>query len=129
MQTLRILYIEDEPLNMRLIKKIVKPMGYELITAETGKMGIMLARGEKPDVILVDINLPDMDGFDVIHYLRQLPETEHTPAIAITADTHRVTLAQCLDAGFDAYLGKPISRSILLRTITQLSSQQKAAIK
>lgn len=126
MHTPMILYIEDEPLNMRLVKKIVKPMGYDLITREDGRKGIDAARQFVPDLILVDLHLPDIDGFEVVMHLRRDPKTRTLPIIALTADTNKTTMLQCLDAGFDAYLAKPVSRSVLLRTVRQFLNLENA---
>jgi CheY-like chemotaxis protein len=115
--TIKVLYIEDSNLNVRLVKKMLKVMGYDFVSACDGCSGIEAARQEKPDIILLDINLPDIDGYEVIRQLHEGGSTHNVPIVALTADT--TNYRDCRNAGFDGYLNKPVSRGTLLRTVQQ----------
>lgn len=85
-QTKRILYVEDNRQNMRLVNKFLKMGGYEMIGVDTGQAGIDMARAENPDLILMDINLPDIDGIEATQTLKADEATAHIPIIALTAN-------------------------------------------
>jgi len=112
-----ILYIEDNPLNMRLVKKHLKHVGINMLEAIDGFTGINVALGEKPELILVDVNLPDIDGLEVTRRLKENEATAGVPIIAITANAMHGDREICLDAGCDAYLAKPIARQELYNTL------------
>ena len=122
-----VLYIEDNQLNMRLVDKTLKPMNYKMLEAWDGQQGLNLATTQLPDVILLDLHLPDMTGIEVAAQLRASEETAHIPIIALTADVTESVKQQCLSGDFDAYLTKPISRGRLLRTITQMMETKAPA--
>jgi two-component system cell cycle response regulator DivK len=113
----RILYIEDNPQNMRLVRKILKHAGHEVLEAETGKGGIEVAKREKPDIILMDINLPDIDGLDATAHLKKDANLVGVPIIALTANAMVGDREKALAAGCDGYLPKPISRAELVNTV------------
>jgi two-component system cell cycle response regulator DivK len=104
----RILYIEDNLDNMVLVKRILLAEGYDVLEARTAKEGIRLAEQVVPDLILMDINMPDMDGLTATSYLRELPDLFHTPIVALTANVMRGVLEQSLAAGCNGYISKPI---------------------
>ncbi|MCS6836279.1 MAG: response regulator [Anaerolineae bacterium] len=106
----RILYIEDNPLNMKLVRKLLADMGYGIIEASDGEYGIRQALTASPDLILMDINLPDVDGLTITQRLKSDPHLRHIPVIALTANNMHGDREQCLAAGCDAYLAKPVSR-------------------
>lgn len=114
-----ILYIEDNPVNVQLIKRSLKSMGYRFSSASDAREGIALARREQPDLILLDMYLPDADnGLELATELRNCSLTWMIPIVAVTADhglKHRA-----LASGCDAYLEKPVSVVHLLRTVRQL---------
>ena len=112
-----ILYIEDNPLNMRIVKKHLKRTRIELLEATDGFMGLDMALVAQPDVILLDINLPDIDGLEVTRQLRSRNETAHIPIIAITANAMHGDRELCLDSGCDAYIAKPLARQELYNTL------------
>jgi two-component system, cell cycle response regulator DivK len=114
----KILYIEDNEQNMRLIRKILLHAGYEFIGAEDGRSGLEMAHAEKPDVIIVDINLPDIDGLEVTMRLKH-SDLAHIPVVALTANAMVGDRERTLEAGCDAYLPKPVSRQDLLKLMTQ----------
>lgn len=119
----KVLYIEDNPHNMRLVRKMLKMGGYEVVEALTGQDGLNKAGQERPHLILLDINLPDMDGIEVCHRLRQSDETHHIPIIALTANAMHGDRERFLDSGMDGYLAKPITRNELLNTVRQYVSK------
>lgn len=113
-----ILYIEDNPDNMTLVEKALRPLGYLFLGAKTGQDGLDLAAEHSPDVILLDITLPDMDGYDVARRLRSDPATSSVPILALTAHTLIGDGEKVLAAGCNAYLTKPLS-IVELRTRVQ----------
>lgn len=122
----RILYVEDEILNSRLVKKMLKPMNCEVIDAETATQGLQAADEQLPDVILMDVNLPDISGYEATRQLKQ-SALSHIPVIILTADMTSRTEQACLDAGCDAFLNKPVSSAALIRAIQQVTNQAQLA--
>jgi two-component system cell cycle response regulator DivK len=106
-----ILYVEDNPDNMMLVKRALEARGYTLFEAEKGLDGVAMAEKEDIDLILLDINLPDIDGYEVARRLRRSKKTilAHTPIIAITANALKGDAEKALSAGCDVYMAKPIN--------------------
>jgi CheY-like chemotaxis protein len=106
-----ILYIEDNPDNMLLVKRVLESRGYRLLQAMTGLDGIAVAEKEDVDLILLDINLPDIDGYEVATRLRHSGKHSlaYVPIIAITANALKGDAKKALDAGCDVYMSKPIN--------------------
>ncbi|MFN8413847.1 MAG: response regulator [Anaerolineales bacterium] len=106
-----ILYIEDNPDNMMLVKRALEARGYILFEAETGIKGVTVAEANDLDLILLDINLPDIDGYEVARRLRASPKhaLAYTPIIAITANALKGDAEKALAAGCDVYMSKPIN--------------------
>ena len=107
----KILCIEDNPDNMMLIKRVLQARGYELLEANTGADGLALAKGHDIKLILLDINLPDIDGYEIARALRSSNRrrTAKVPIIAITANALKGDAEKALDAGCDVYMAKPIN--------------------
>jgi two-component system cell cycle response regulator DivK len=105
-----ILYIEDNPDNMLLVQRALESRGYRLLKAENGVEGISIAEGNRVDLILLDINLPDIDGYEVAKRLRKSSKSElaYVPIIAVTANALKGDAQRALDAGCDVYMSKPI---------------------
>jgi CheY-like chemotaxis protein len=104
-----VLYIEDNPANLKLVQEIVRfRPDLRLVSAPDGHFGLSLARSQKPDMILMDLNLPGLSGFEVLAQLRRDPETARIPAIAVSANAMRADIERALAAGFVRYLTKPI---------------------
>lgn len=112
-----ILYIEDNPHNMRLVRKMLKSGGYTMIEAMDGMSGLEIAKQEEPDLILMDINLPDIDGMEATSRLKADSQTAHIPIIALTANAMHGDRERFLEAGCDGYLAKPISKNELLNVV------------
>jgi two-component system cell cycle response regulator DivK len=121
----KILYIEDNPHNMRLVRKMLKMGGYDVVEALTGQDGLSKAEKERPQLILLDINLPDMDGVEVCDRLRGSDDTHHIPIIALTANAMHGDRERFLNSGMDGYLAKPITRNELLNTVRQFVSSSE----
>jgi len=104
-----ILIVEDNEKNLKLVRDVLQVKGYETIEAGTGEDGIRLALERKPDLILMDIHLPGMNGIEALGALRANPATAAIPVIAVTASVMQQDRKQITEAGFDAYVGKPIN--------------------
>jgi two-component system, cell cycle response regulator DivK len=107
--TQSILVIDDNELNRRLAEKILSLSGYEVRAAVSGEQGLEMARVSRPDLILLDIRLPDMDGLEVLRRLRDAPELKRVPIIAMTAHAMPDEAVHFVAAGCDGYIQKPIS--------------------
>lgn len=105
-----VLYIEDNPDNMTLVQQVVESIGATFMGINTGREGLRLAAALEPDLILLDINLPDMDGYTVARAMRSSgdPHLIYVPIIAITANALRGEADKVLEAGCDVYMSKPI---------------------
>lgn len=106
-----ILYIEDNPDNTTLVRRALEARGYKLINANNGIKGVSMAEAEEVSLILLDINLPDIDGYEVARRLRASGKRELTtvPIIAVTANALKGDAQRALDAGCDVYMSKPIN--------------------
>jgi CheY-like chemotaxis protein len=106
-----ILYIEDNPDNMKLVQRALESRGYRLLQAINGLSGVEMAEREEVDLILLDINLPDIDGYEVARRLRHSSKSAllHTPIIAVTANALKGDAEKALEAGCDVYMSKPIN--------------------
>ncbi len=113
----KILYIEDNPGNRLLVRRILMVEDHDVIEAEDGPTGIRLAEQEMPDLILMDINLPDMDGYQLTRLIRQNPDLAHIPIIAMTANAMEGDREKTLQAGCDGYISKPIDVDALPRQV------------
>ncbi len=103
-----ILYIEDDPASRRLVQRALNYAGYEVIVAERGIVGIDLARKHQPDLILTDINLPDLSGHEITTALRADERFHNTPIVALTAQGYGVQHDMAIAAGINGYLTKPL---------------------
>jgi len=104
-----VLYVEDNPANLKLVQEIVRfRPDLRLVSAPDGHFGLSLARSQRPDVILMDLNLPGLSGLEVLAQLRREPETARIPAIAVSANAMPADIDRALAAGFARYLTKPI---------------------
>ena len=113
-----VLYIEDNPANLRLVSQVLaRRKNIHLWSAHEPMLGLELAMENKPDLILLDINLPGMDGYGVLKQLRQWEATCHIPVIAISANAMQKDIQRGMDAGFDDYITKPIDVKALLNAV------------
>jgi two-component system cell cycle response regulator DivK len=114
-----ILYIEDHPDNMMLVRRILQPSKFNLIEAKSGFEGITIAESQDVDLILLDINLPDIDGYEIARRLRTSVKTTlaNTPIIVVTANAMKGDAQKALDAGCNVYMSKPINIQELLEKV------------
>lgn len=117
----QVLYIEDNPANLRLVKKILSGLGgVRLLMAESAEAGLELVQSDQPHLILLDINLPGMDGFEVLSCLRENPETRDIPVVAVTASAMPDQVQRIMAAGFDDCLTKPINLQRFVAVVNAL---------
>ncbi len=103
-----VLYIEDNYDNRLLIRRVLEADGYRVFEAEDGLEGIKFLQSETPDLVLMDINLPEIDGYEVTKRLKQLPSMTKIPVIAMTANVMKGDREKTLAAGCDGYIPKPV---------------------
>jgi two-component system cell cycle response regulator DivK len=103
-----VLIVDDNEQNARLARDVLRAAGFRTIEAASGADAVARATGDRPDVILMDIRLPDMDGADVARRLKEDPRTAHIPVVAVTSLAPHDGGAWFLEVGFDGYLEKPI---------------------
>lgn len=125
-QKVKILYIEDNRENRMLVRAVLEAAGYLIVDAEDGLAGIEAAIREEPALILLDINLPDMDGYAVMQCLRESELTRHIPVVAISANAMPKDIERGKAAGFVAYVTKPIDIVDLQRRVRDLLALQQA---
>jgi two-component system, cell cycle response regulator DivK len=118
----RILVVEDNQLSLALLKQLLEAHGYEILETPEGLEAIDIARDEQPDLILMDIRLPDICGLDVTRLLKQDDQTKTIPIIAVTALATPEHERKSLESGCDAYIAKPIALDNLLRIIESFLS-------
>jgi CheY-like chemotaxis protein len=112
-----ILVVEDNLDNYELVRTILEIAGYDSFLAVNGRDGVNAARKQKPDLILMDMALPEMDGWDATKQIREDPETAHIPMVALSAYTLPKERKRALDAGVDAYLSKPFDANQFIRLV------------
>lgn len=122
MSDAQILYIEDDPSNRLLVRRILEAEGYSMAEAVSGLDGLELAAQMKPDLVLLDINLPEIDGYDLARRFRETPGLEKVPILALTANVMKGDRERSLEAGCDGYIQKPID-------VDRLPEQVKEALQ
>jgi two-component system cell cycle response regulator DivK len=115
----RILVVEDHETNRRILRDLLTSAGYELIEAITGEEAVALASTYRPDLILMDIQLPGLDGYEATRRIKEIPALHHIPIIAVTSYTLSGDEQQALEAGCDAYVCKPFSPKAVLAKIRE----------
>jgi two-component system cell cycle response regulator DivK len=115
----RVLVVEDQEDNRKIIRDLLTASGFELIEAETGDEGVAAAAREKPDLILMDIQLPGLDGYEATRQIKANPELKKTPVIAVTSYALSGDDKKAFAAGCDGYVTKPFSPRELLQKIRE----------
>jgi len=116
-----VLVIDDQQANVRMVGALLSRSGYEVLPALSGGEGLELARSRKPDVVLLDMRMPGMDGFEVLKHLREDPETSDVPIIFLTADNDRENLISAFASGANDYITKPfVAKELLARVLTHV---------
>ena len=122
-----ILYVEDNPDNRTLVRRILLSENYGLLEASDAHDALELLKTTKPDLILMDINMPDMDGYTLTAKIKTKPGFERVPILAITANVMRGDKEKTLEAGCDGYIQKPIDFDELLREIEKFLARSANA--
>ena len=113
-----VLYVEDNPANLTLVEQLLaRHSDLRLLSARDGNLGIEIARASRPDVILMDINLPGLNGLEAMKILRADPATAHIPIVALSANALPRDIKKGVEAGFFRYLTKPIKVNELMDTL------------
>jgi two-component system cell cycle response regulator DivK len=112
-----ILIVEDNEKNMKLVRDVLRHRGYATLEAATGGDGVRLAREQRPDLVLMDVHLPDIDGIEALRRIRCEPSLDATPVLAVSASVMLDEQKQIVASGFDAYVTKPISLKPFLDTV------------
>jgi len=117
---LKVLYIEDNLANLKVIENLLKKYPhFELLSATSGRLGYEIAKRNLPDIILLDIHLPDMDGYQVLKTMLSNKEMQHIPIIALSADAMPCDINKGLTAGFKEYLTKPVNLQALITVLNE----------
>ncbi|MFZ4404508.1 MAG: response regulator [Pseudobdellovibrionaceae bacterium] len=116
----RILIVEDNDLNLKLFRDLLGANGYETVETREGLEAISLTRNMMPDLILMDIQLPEISGLDITKKIKADPQIQHIPVIAVTAFAMKDDEEKIMQAGCEAYLSKPIAIDQFLATIRRL---------
>jgi len=115
----RVLVVEDHEENRRIMRDLLTAAGYEMLEALTGEEGVLLAAQERPDLILMDIQLPGLDGYEATRRIKADPALRAIPIIAVTSYALSGDDLKALEAGCDAYVTKPFSPRVLLAKIRE----------
>ena len=116
----RLLYVEDNEMNRDMLSRRLQRRGFEVLIAGDGEQGITLAAAEKPDLILMDMSLPVLDGWEATRRIKAAPDTRRIPIIGLTAHAMAADRDKCLEAGCDDYDTKPVELGRLLEKIERL---------
>ena len=120
-----ILIVEDNEKNMKLVRDVLQFKGFETIEAMTGEDGVRLAIERKPDVVLMDIQLPDIDGITALGRIRADPAMQRIPVIAVSASVMPDEQQRIVASGFDAYVTKPINVKDFIATVERFARKLK----
>lgn len=122
----RLVYVEDEPEMIDLVRLILARRGYEIIGANGGREGLDLIRQEKPDMVLLDLMMPDMDGWDVYQQMKADESTQHIPVVIITAKAQSIDKVLGLHiAKVDDYISKPFSPQELVDSVEKILARDE----
>lgn len=122
----KLLIVEDNEMNRDMLSRRLQRSGYDIVIAVDGGEGVSVARSERPDLILMDMSLPEMDGWEATRRLKAAPETRSIPVIALSAHAMRGDREKALDAGCDDYDTKPVELPRLLGKIEALLKRRDA---
>ncbi len=125
MRPARILVVEDNLMNMELAVDLLRFQGYEIFTAQTGKEALEIAAREELDLVLMDVQLPGMDGLAVTKILKENPKTKHIPVVALTAHAMKGDEERMLEEGCAGYIPKPIDTREFPKAVEKFISKNK----
>lgn len=123
---MKILYVEDNEDNIYMLTNRLTRKGYEVVIATDGELGVKMSRSESPGLIIMDLGLPVLDGWEAIRQIKSLPETAHIPIIALTAHAMKHDRNKAHEAGCDDFDTKPVNMSRLLEKIRTLLRESSA---
>ena len=121
-----VLYVEDNLENRILVRRILMAEGYEVLEAESAAAGLELAQGQKPQLVLVDINMPHLDGLSLTSIMKADPALQSIPVVALTANVMKGDKERTLAAGCDGYIQKPIDVDFFPRQIARFMQQTES---
>lgn len=116
----KVLVVDDDPSTLRLTQHILERGGYEVITATNGLVGLQKAQRELPSIVVLDLMLPGLDGFEICHRLKNAPDTSHMPILMLSAKDQDSDKAMAERVGADGYLSKPVNAGELLERVQSL---------
>ena len=122
-----ILYVEDNPDNRTLVRRILVAEDYEVLEAVNALDALNILKNNRPDLILMDINMPDMDGYTLTTRIKSMPGFERIPILAVTANVMRGDKERTLEAGCDGYIQKPLDIDQLIREVERFLSRRTHA--
>ncbi len=122
----RVLVVEDNPLNLKLLRDVLDHCGYQVVAATTGEDGARLAGEVEPDLILMDLQLPGIDGAEALRRTRSTAQGVRVPVLAVTAFAMDADRSRALDCGFDGYVQKPLNVRDLLRLVRDILNRGRA---
>ena len=128
MEKKTILVVEDNPLNMKLVKGLLKIGKYHMLEANDAESGIQLIRSQQPDLVLMDIQLPGMDGLAATKILKEDPSVERIPIVALTSYAMQGDKEKAMEAGCTGYIAKPIDTRKFLETVSQYLDEKNLEV-
>jgi|ERR1700676_2085944 two-component system cell cycle response regulator DivK len=121
-----VLIAEDNPINRELLRELLEIRGYAVTEACNGEEALAMVEHAPPDILLLDIGMPVLDGFAVVRKLRENPRFVALPVVAVTAYAMQGDSEKIMNSGFDGYLSKPVNSSLLAQELDRLSSRQNS---
>lgn len=121
-----VLIVDDEPLTQDMLRLMLEPAGFRVTSAEHGMEALEKIQESKPDIVLLDVMMPHMDGITVCKKLRSNPETADLPIIMLSGKTHLNAVEEGLSAGANRYLAKPMSRADLIKNLNEVLAESAA---
>lgn len=118
-----VLIVEDNDLNLKLFRDLLEASGYQTLQSKDGMDGLRLVRDHKPDLVLMDIQLPEISGLEITRMIKADPEIRHIPVLAVTAFAMKGDEEKIRDGGCDGYIAKPISVASFLQTVQSFLSE------
>ncbi|MCB8923957.1 MAG: response regulator [Ardenticatenaceae bacterium] len=122
-----VLVVDDEKMTRDLLRMMLQPAGFEISEAENGLEALQQIAKQRPDIVILDVMMPEMDGLTACAEIRRNPQTANLPVIMLSAKTHGTAVAEGLAAGADLYLTKPIARQKLIEAIHALINNKEPA--
>ena len=116
----RVLIVDDSPSQLMGMKRIIEKLGHEIVTAEDGALGVEAAKRELPDLILMDVVMPNLNGFQATRSIAKNPDTSHIPIVLVTTKDQETDKVWGIRQGAKAYLTKPVNEAALIQLVKEL---------